>query len=182
MQSTAVNLHCASFSKKGTVSSWIRVCWLVELRCNHVVFLGENKCDSVYLTHMCLSEDLKAAGRDLWSMATCPMAASSFQVGTGKSSALKQLRLCSAPVPQGRTEIQPGGGLGSWFLTISAGLQSLAPLRESKLKTASSLGEWPVKAYRTVQSKALPHSVLCRYCTLEHMLLGDKEDRIYFQA
>ena len=39
-----------------------------------------------------------------------------------------------------------------------------------------------LKTYRTVQSKALPHSVLCRYCTLEHMLLGDKKDTHLFSS
>lgn len=106
-----------------------------------------------------------------------------FSGGTRRSLALRQLMLGSAPVPQGRTGILPGGGLGSWLLTTPVGFQLAAlPKEDSKLKESSRPCEWQVKTYRTVQSKALPRSVLSCCYTLGHMLLGDKEDTRLFSS
>lgn len=103
--------------------------------------------------------------------------------GTRRSLALRQLMLGSAPVLQGRTGILPGGGLGSWLLTTPVGFQPAAlPKEDSKLKESSRPCEWQVKTYRTVQSKALPRSVLSCCCTLGHMLLGDKGDTRLFSS
>ena len=100
-----------------------------------------------------------------------------------RSSAPRQLRLCSAPVPQGREGILPGGGLGSWLRTISAGLQPPAlPRERARWRKRPARASGRLQTYRAVQSKALPHSVLHLYCPLEHMLLGDKEDMHLFSS
>lgn len=59
---------------------------------------------------------------------------------------------------------------------------STAQRREQAEKTASSLGSGSSKTYRASSSKGIASLCLCRYCTLEHMLLGDKEDAFIFKA